>query len=193
LLNRLEILLDLGLDRAEIFSDSQLVVHQMKGEMQCMDGTLNEYRERCLEMMGHLKEVHISHVSRKENAIANMLAQQASGYCVEDGKFEVRVAPRVGNAMVHEIENEVDNDIKAGRVDWRTELMEYIKEPGKIKDRKVRRRALKYVVIDNMLYRRTLDGVLLKCLSEEEAKVAMGELHGGMCGTHESAHKMGWL
>jgi hypothetical protein len=41
-----------------------------------------------------------------------------------------------------------------------------------------------------MIYCRTLDGVLLKCLSKEEAKVAMGEVHGGMCGTHESAHKM---
>jgi ribonuclease HI len=82
LLNGLEILLDLRVDRADIFGDSQLVVHQMKGEMQCMDGMLNEYRERCLEMIGHMKEVHISHVSRKENAIANMLAQQASGCCV---------------------------------------------------------------------------------------------------------------
>jgi transposase InsO family protein len=37
-----------------------------------------------------------------------------------------------------------------------------------------------------------LDGVLLKCLSEEEAKVAMGAVHGGMCETHESTHKMRW-
>jgi hypothetical protein len=72
------------------------------------------------------------------------------------------------------------------------ELMECIKEQRKINDRKVRRQALKYVVINNTLYHRTLDGVLLKCLNEEEARVAMGEVHGGICGTHESAHKMRW-
>jgi hypothetical protein len=55
--------------------------------------------------------------------------------------------------MVHKIENEVDDGTGTGRIDWRMELMECIKEPGKIKDRKVRRRALKYVVISNTLYR----------------------------------------
>jgi ribonuclease HI len=64
-----------GADRADIFGDSEIVVQQMKGEMQCMDVTLNEYQEKCLEMMGHMEEVHTNHVPRKENAIANMLAQ----------------------------------------------------------------------------------------------------------------------
>jgi hypothetical protein len=34
---------------------------------------------------------------------------------------------------------------------------------------------------------------LLRCLSEEEAKVAMGEVHEGMCDSHQAAHKMKWL
>jgi hypothetical protein len=29
-------------------------------------------------------------------------------------------------------------------------------------------------------------------LSEEEARVAMGEVHEGMCGAHQSTHKMRW-
>jgi hypothetical protein len=89
-------------------------------------------------MMGHMEEVYINHVSRKENAIANMLAQQALGYCVENCKFEVKIAPGVENAMVHEIENRVDSDARAGKADWRVELAECINELGKIKDRKVR-------------------------------------------------------
>jgi hypothetical protein len=38
-----------------------------------------------------------------------------------------------------------------------------------------------------------MDGLLLKCLSEEHAKIAMGEVHEGMCGTHQSVHKMRWM
>jgi hypothetical protein len=76
--------------------------------------------------------------------------------------------------------------------DWRTVLIECIREPGMTKDRKIRGQALRYVVIDNILYRRTIDGLLLKCLSQDEANVAMGEVHEGMCGTHQSAHKMSW-
>jgi hypothetical protein len=34
---------------------------------------------------------------------------------------------------------------------------------------------------------------LLKCLNQEEAKVVMGEIHEGVCGAHQSAHKMKWM
>jgi hypothetical protein len=35
--------------------------------------------------------------------------------------------------------------------------------------------------------------MLLKCLGEEQAKVAVGEVHDGICGAHQSALKMNWL
>jgi hypothetical protein len=47
------------------------------------------------------------------------------------------------------------------------------------------------VVINDTLYHRTLDGVLLKCLRKEEARIAMGEAHERMCGAHQSTHKLG--
>jgi hypothetical protein len=33
---------------------------------------------------------------------------------------------------------------------------------------------------------------LLKYLDKEKAQVAMGEIHEGLCGTHQSAPKMKW-
>jgi hypothetical protein len=30
-----------------------------------------------------------------------------------------------------------------------------------------------------------MEGLLLRCLSTEEARIAMGEVHKGMCGAHE--------
>jgi hypothetical protein len=52
---------------------------------------------------------------------------------------------------------------------------------------------LKYVMLDNTLYRQTIDGLLLKCLDSDQSNIAMGEVHEGICGTHQSAHKMKWL
>ena len=40
---------------------------------------------------------------------------------------------------------------------------------------------------------KTIDGVLLKCLSQEEARVLMGEVHEGICRAHQSAYKMKWV
>jgi len=57
----------------------------------------------------------------------------------------------------------------------------------------LRYKALKFVLFDDQLYHRRVDGVLLKCLNQEEAKVLMGEIHEGVCGAHQSVHKMKWM
>ena len=59
--------------------------------------------------------------------------------------------------------------------------------------RRLRYKALKFVLLDDQLHLRTVDGVLLKCLNQEEGKVLMGEIHEGVCGAHQSAHKMKWM
>ena len=52
---------------------------------------------------------------------------------------------------------------------------------------------MKYVLIgDNMFYR-TLEGLLLKCLGPSESNRLLHEVHEEACGTHQSAHKMKWL
>jgi hypothetical protein len=43
------------------------------------------------------------------------------------------------------------------------------------------------------LYYKSLDGVLLQCLGQEEAKRMMSELHDGLCGAHQSAYRMKWV
>ena len=43
------------------------------------------------------------------------------------------------------------------------------------------------------MYYKTVDGVLLKCLSQEEARVFMGEVHEEICGAHQSTYKMKWV
>jgi hypothetical protein len=48
-------------------------------------------------------------------------------------------------------------------------------------------------MLDNTLYCRTIDGLLLKCLGSDQSKIAMREVHEGICGTHQSAHKIKWL
>jgi hypothetical protein len=39
-------------------------------------------------------------------------------------------------------------------------------------------------LLDDDLYQRTIDGVLLKCLGEEQAMVAIREVPDGICGAH---------
>jgi hypothetical protein len=89
--------------------------------------------------------------------------------------------------------NELANKKEEVGKDWRVPIQECIMNPGGTKDQKIRRQALKYTILDKELYRQMVDGLLLKCLSKEQARVAIGEVHEGMCGTHQSAHKMKWM
>ena len=82
---------------------------------------------------------------------------------------------------------------KAEVADWRVPIATYLKDPGHGAERSIQRLAFKYVLIDDELYRRTAEDVLLKCLDSDQARVAMGEVHEGICGTHQSAPKMKWL
>jgi hypothetical protein len=79
------------------------------------------------------------------------------------------------------------------QTDWRLPLLECIRDPGKIMDKKVKQQVLKYKSLDDDLYWRTIDDVLVKCLGEKQAKVAVQEVHDGICGAHQLAYKMNWL
>ena len=48
-------------------------------------------------------------------------------------------------------------------------------------------------MLDDQLYYKTVNGVLLKCLNQEDDRVLMGEVHEGVCGAQQSAYKMKWI
>jgi ribonuclease HI len=88
------------------------------------------------------------------------------------------------------------DSVKGGdmiRTDWRPPLLKCIRDQGKTMDKKVKQQVLKFTLIDDELYQRTNDDMLLKCLGEEQAKVAVREVHDKICGAHQSAYKMNWL
>ena len=77
--------------------------------------------------------------------------------------------------------------------DCRAEIADCLRDPSQKVTGKLRYKSAKYVLLDDQLYYKTVDGVLLKCLNQEEAKMLMGEVHEGICGAHQSAYKMKWI
>ena len=163
-----------------------------------MDESHNVYLDKCLDIISTLDYFNIAHISRHDNWRANELAQQASGYHVDHGMFYISQRPMTSFANV-EAEPELtasatnENSSAGGNQDWREPIIDYLRDPSKRVDRTVQRMAFKYTMRYDNLYRRTVDDVLLKYLDEDQARVAMGEVHEGICGTHQSAPKMKWL
>ena len=46
---------------------------------------------------------------------------------------------------------------------------------------------------DKTLFKRGVDGILLKCISDDESKKILVEVHEGICSSHQSGIKMKWL
>jgi hypothetical protein len=85
-------------------------------------------------MLDKLDGYSITHIPCKANMRANTLAQQASGYEVKQGRFEVKGRPTSDTVML--IEDGVKNQESE---DWRKELIEYISHPENGQGRRVRR------------------------------------------------------
>jgi hypothetical protein len=78
----------------EAFGDSLLVVQQVSGVCQCLDGSLNAYLDKCLDVTKfNFDEFCIHHIPRHENCRANDLAQGASDYNVQSKNFHVKAKP----------------------------------------------------------------------------------------------------
>ena len=114
-------------------------------------------------MLKKFKKVTIEHVPKFYNGDANQLAHHGSGYRPIEGVMAL----------------ELPAD------DWRKEIVNYLEDPSKKVSQRILFQATKYVLLEGKLYYRAIDGVLLRCLDKEEAKVLMGEIHEGVCGSHQ--------
>ncbi|KAK2443828.1 protein NYNRIN [Trifolium repens] len=87
------------------------------------------------------------------------------------------------NFQIFSIDNLSDND-------WRKPRVDYLRNPTGNVDRKIKYRALSYIIFENDLFKKTSEGILLKCLNETEAYIAISDVHSGTCGSHKAGHKM---
>jgi ribonuclease HI len=178
LLRGLQYLREAGAVSVEVYGDSELVIKQLNGQYECKSDALRSYYEECREILKSFQSVILQHIPREHNEEANKLAQSASGYKESQEAFATEICA-LGMDLAED--------------DWRKEIVDYLKDPSRKVSRKLRYKAIKFVLLDDSLFYKSLDGVLLRCLGPEEAKRMMSEVHDGICGAHQSAYCMKWV
>ncbi|XP_024630434.2 uncharacterized protein [Medicago truncatula] len=216
LITGLEIALKLGARYIEIRGDFELVLRQMTKEYRCVKESLVTYHAIASRLLKQFTHVEIRHIPRMENQAANDLAQRASGYKIPKDQMqepiEIRnrrnsmdlfsgksLTPKLGGTEAGQMSIKgtdfvqifVINDLNEN--DWRKPIIKYLENPDGTTCRKVKYRALSYVIMGNELFKKTSEGILLKCLGETDAYLAVSNTHDGTCGTHQAGHKMKWL
>ena len=74
--------------------------------------------------------------------------------------------------------------------DLRKPIVDYLKYHCGHFYKKIRYRALHYVILGDILFRKSIDSSLLACLHEEDAYTALAKVHEGICGSHQVGKKM---
>jgi hypothetical protein len=170
----MELLLKAGAEAVEIFGDSKLVISQLIEEYRCESKLLFPLWVQCQELMAQFRYINFYWIPRIQNSEANDLAQMASGH---------KAVAHRADLQVHLLE----------QGDWKADIFNYLKDSAREAPKRICYKAMKYVLIGDDMFYRTLEGLLLKCLRLIESNRLLHEVHEGTCGTHQSAHKMKWL
>jgi hypothetical protein len=139
----MELLLEAGAEAVEVFGDSKLVIYQLTEECRCESKSLFPLWMRCRKLMTQFRYINFYWILRSQNAEANDLVQKASGY---------KVIPDKANFPIQFLETG----------DWRADIFIYLKDPARGAPKRIRYKAIKYVLIGDDVFYMTLEGLFLK-------------------------------
>ncbi|XP_073063957.1 uncharacterized protein [Primulina eburnea] len=157
-----------------------LITQQMKGVYETKDDTMLKYLQLIQAQAEIFVGWSIEQIPREENGEADALAKMAASLS-EVGTREVLHVSRFVLSSEEEI-------LPVPEDSWMTPLIKFIISNELPKDKtraqKIKRQALRFVLLNNILYRRSFQGPLLKCLSEGEVNYVLLEIHEGCCAEH---------
>ncbi|XP_070020049.1 uncharacterized protein [Nicotiana sylvestris] len=177
----------------QVFGDSQLVVNQLLGSYEIKKPELRPYHDYTKKLMGWLSDVTIQHMPRKENRKTDALAALASSLALPD-QAQVTVCQKWVLPPLNEAEYK-ENELKhlvaifeIEKEEWQQPIIAYlcygILPENPRRRTEIRHCTPRFLYYKDTLYKNSFEGVLLRCLGEEEALQALQEAHSGVCGLH---------
>ena len=169
----------------KLFSDSRLVVGQVRGEFEAKDERMQGYLNQVKCMQLKFDSFNLLHVPRSGNAHTDSLAMLATS-STQNLPQVILVEDLYKPSKIGEMVQ--INQIRAG-LSWMDSIIQFLKEDilpeEKIETDKIRRKAISYWLSeDHKLYRRSFSGPYLLCVPPELTESLLEELHEGICGSH---------
>jgi len=181
---------DMGIREILVMGDSDLLVHQIQGEWETRDLKLIPYRQCLHDLCQRFQSVEFQHIPRIHNEVADALATLASMLHHPDKAYvdPIHIQVHDQHAYCNMVEEEFDGE------PWFHDIKEYIRMgiyPAQAtgdQKRTIRRLANGFFLSGGVLYKRTPDLGLLRCIDARQATAVMSEVHSGVCGPHMSGY-----
>ncbi|XP_042385760.1 uncharacterized protein LOC121977237 [Zingiber officinale] len=175
-----------GATKVLLHSDSQLVAQQQNGTFEINSAQLRLYAKAFEKLKANFREVVIHKIPRLENQTTDELAKLASA-----------MTPIVASCPIEQISLVAHVDRSGGIPlpdDWRAPIIEFLQaggQPGNHEaDRTLRKRAARFTLVGEQLYKKGFSRPLLKCVSAKDAEHILQEVHQGSCGGHPGGRSL---
>jgi hypothetical protein len=201
-----------GATRVKIFGDSNLVVQQVINRCDAIRDNMTAYRNLYYYLEGTFDGCEVSHISRANNEEADNLANIGSQYLpIPPEVFWEEIVERsikhsktltTGDPSQHpttgsgagkpSIEGTVEpEEVMMVKETWMQSYLAYMINKTLPEDtveaKKIIRQSKAFVVLQGKLYKKSITGVLQRCVTPQEGQDILKDIHAGVCGHHASS------
>ena len=151
-----------------IQSDSKLVIKQIKGEYEAKEERMQKYLKLTRHLTREFDEVEFIQVLRNQNALADEISKLASS---EEGGISNNLAMEVQkHPSIEEAPTLTIQSINS----WMTPIISFLLDGHLPQDtneaKKIRKRAARFTILNDTLYKRGFSMPYLMCVDTDEAK-----------------------
>jgi ribonuclease HI len=181
----------IGVQRCTLRTDSKVVAGQIEKECITRDATLKKYLALVRRMENYFKGFTVEHIDRNKNTEADELMKAVAHNTPLPTDVFLQIISDVSIKII-EPEPKIINVIQGE--DWRAPIMVYLHhyyEPDTtVEQIRMQQRAQAYQIVGNDLYKVSVSGPLLHCISKEEGHQILTEVHAGVCRGHIGARAL---
>ena len=188
LLTGLRVAQALGAENIVLKSDSQLVIGQVRGDFEAKETRMQKYLKLTNQLVSTFQYVEFVQVPRDQNAEADEVAQSASADNqdrMKDWRLEEQDSPSIKEFQTFPIHTSLG---------WTNPILSFLRDgrlpPDPEEAKKIHKRATRFTVLNEELYKRGYSQPYLRCIKEEEARYILEEVHGGICEDHMGAKSL---
>ena len=176
----------------KVFSDSKLVVGQVRGDLEARDPRMQEYLSQVKSIQTKFEFFDLSHIPRGGNTHADSLATLATS-STQDLPQVVLVEDLCTPTPLHEDMPRI-HQIKLGS-SWMDSISLFLERDilpeEKSEAEKVQRKAPRFWLSkDRKLYKRSFSSPYLLCVHPEASESLLEELHEGVCGSYTGGRSL---
>lgn len=178
--------LDLKVQELLVISDSSLLIHPVRGEWTVKNPKISPYVQLIQRLCERFRKIEFKHTTRIQNDFVDALETKSSMMQHPEKNYidPLDISLKERHAHCSHVQAELDGKPWYIDVKRYIEAGKYLEEASSTQKKTIRRMANNFFLNGEILYRRTPDLGLLRCINATKAIRLLEEVHAGVCGPH---------